>query len=88
MFQINEVGQVLKQEAGSTYELWEPIGMEKEIHILQLGTYQWMVFDLAQGQYVTDTTNTTPMIIDADGILCGTNNPQEYIPTQGKVVIA
>jgi len=87
MFQINEAGQVLKQEVGSTYELWEPIGMEKEIHILQPGTYQWMRFCLEEGKYVIDTENTTPIVIDADGVLWGDNEPQEYIPVNGKVVI-
>lgn len=87
MFQINEAGQVLKQEVGSTYELWEPIGMEKEVHILQPGEYQWMRFCLEEGKYVIDTENTTPIVIDADGVPWGDNEPQEYIPVNGKVVI-
>lgn len=88
MYRILENGQVMKQEQTDTYEQWVPLGMEKEVHVVKTDTatiYQWDKFDLTQEQYITDTTNTTPIIIDADGVLYGPNNPQEYTPVDGKV---
>ena len=61
-----------------TYELWEPIGMEKEIHITETSEkrlYQWMKFNLEAEQYINDTENITYIVID--GI--------EHTPVYGKV---
>lgn len=88
MYKINNAKQVMKQEAGDSYELWVPVGTEKEVQLIQPKEYQWMKFDLEQEQYIPDTKNTTPIVIDADGVPWGDNEPQEYIPVNGKVVIA
>lgn len=87
-FKILENEQVMKQEFGDTFTQWIPVGMEKEVHVTITETtvcYQWVKFDLIQEQYITDTTNVTHIIIDADGVLNGPNNPQEHTPVDGKV---
>jgi len=80
MYMINEAKQVLKQEKTASYELWQPIGMEKEVRVETLAdkiVYQWYKFDLLIKDYVIDLENTTQ--IEIDGV--------NYNPINGTVEI-
>jgi hypothetical protein len=79
-FFINEVDQVMKRIIEDTFTEETPVGMEKQYEKLELADrtiYQWNKFDLSQGKYVVDPTNTTSIVIDS----------VSYVPVNGAVEV-
>jgi len=80
LFKILENSQVMEQVADGNYTRWKSVGMEKEVRITETDadlTYYWVIFDINQGQYVDDTENTSPIIV----------NGVEHTPIDGKIII-